>query len=271
MKSMRVATPLLAAMVMGLPAVADASVRRADAPTRVSHVQTVGQPEAPATILRADPFRQVVAQQPSGSVRRPPDGGGGSSGGSSGGGSGGGGGTSGGSASGGGGESSSGAVSRGEARRPSGSSSGEAQGNNRAVPRGNVRQDRGGGRNYYYYRPNPWYWDRWGYGGFGLGYFYYSPWAWYGPGPGYGYGYGGWGRDDGGVRLKVKPKDAEVLVDGYYAGMVDDFDGSFQSLKLDPGSYRIEVRKEGFESLSFDVRVQRDRTITFHGDMKARP
>jgi hypothetical protein len=69
----------------------------------------------------------------------------------------------------------------------------------------------------------------------------------------------------------VKPRDAEVWVDGYYAGSVDDFDGIFQSLKLDLGAYRIEVRKPGFETITFDVRVQPDRTITFRGEMKPLP
>jgi hypothetical protein len=271
MKFMCVATPLLAAVVMGLPADAGANVRTGHAGERLEHARTLAQPNQPIMVGRDDLLRQAVAQQPSGSVRRPPPSGGGGSG-SSGGGSGGGGGAtaSGGRSGGDGGGG--GAVTRGEARRPRDSGGDQASGNNRAVPRGSVRpRPRGYDYPFYYYRPNPWYYDRWGYGGFGLGYFYYSPWSWYGPGPGY-YGYGGgWGRDDGGVRLKVKPRDAEVLVDGYYAGTVDDFDGNFQALKLDAGSYRIEVRKSGFESLSFDVRVQRDRTITFRGEMKAQP
>jgi PEGA domain len=123
---------------------------------------------------------------------------------------------------------------------------------------------------YYprYYR----YYDPWGYGSFGLGYFYYSPWAW-GPYGAYGYpGYSaGYSYDVGRVRLKVQPRDAEVWVDGYYAGTVDDFDGVFQSLRLDSGGYRIEVRKPGFETLTFDVRVQPDRTVTFRGKMRPLP
>jgi hypothetical protein len=31
------------------------------------------------------------------------------------------------------------------------------------------------------------------------------------------------------------PRDAEVYVDGYYAGTVDDFDGTFQRLHIDTG------------------------------------
>ena len=33
------------------------------------------------------------------------------------------------------------------------------------------------------------------------------------------------------VRLEVTPKEAEVYVDGYYAGIVDDFNGTFQRLR----------------------------------------
>ncbi len=82
---------------------------------------------------------------------------------------------------------------------------------------------------------------------------------------------GGFGFDVGSVRLKVKPRDAEVWVDGYYAGSVDDFDGVLQALKLDAGGYHIEIRKAGYQTLTFDVRVQPQRTITFRGDMKAVP
>lgn len=142
----------------------------------------------------------------------------------------------------------------------------------RAVPRAGAPRPP---RDVYIYRPHYRYYDPWGYGAFGLGYFYYSPWSY-----GRGYGYGGpyWGQyagpygyDIGSVRLKVKPEDAEVYVDGYYAGTVDDFDGIFQSLKLDSGGYRIEIRKDGFEPLTFDVRVQYDRKITFRGELEPIP
>jgi len=115
------------------------------------------------------------------------------------------------------------------------------------------------------------------YGGFGLGYFYYdpfwSPWGpWGGPWgyPGaYGY-YGGGHQDDfGKVRLDVKgPRDAQVLVDGYYAGTLDDFDGAFQGLELESGAYRIEVEANGYDRLTFDTRVTDGRKITLHGALR---
>ncbi len=73
------------------------------------------------------------------------------------------------------------------------------------------------------------------------------------------------------MRLKVTERDAEVYVDGYYAGIVDDFDGIWQQLRLDDGGYRIEIRKPGFETLVFDVRVQPGRTITYRGQMQPEP
>ena len=148
------------------------------------------------------------------------------------------------------------------------------------------------GLGYYYYDPWSWY----GYGGWGgwgaWGGYYGSAWPYYGVGPGY-YGYygvtsgpyygsyysGGYGAvyggpytfSIGGVRLKVEPKDAEVYVDGYYAGIVDDFDGTWQQLRLDDGGHRIEVRKPGLTTLTFDVMVQPGRTITYRGEMRLVP
>ena len=60
------------------------------------------------------------------------------------------------------------------------------------------------------------------------------------------------------VRVEVSPKDAEVYVDGYYAGIVDDFDGTFQRLRLGPGPHEIIVRRDGFRSLKEDLYLTPD-------------
>ncbi len=91
----------------------------------------------------------------------------------------------------------------------------------------------------------------------------------YGPGP-----YSPWqvsGPDVGGVRLKIRPRDAQVFVDGYYAGIVDDFDGSFQSLRLEQGGHKIEIHMPGFQDYELDVHVQAGKTITLSEDLKPRP
>jgi hypothetical protein len=79
------------------------------------------------------------------------------------------------------------------------------------------------------------------------------------------------GADIGGIRLKIRPRDAQVFVDGYYAGLVDDFDGTFQSLRLEHGGHKIEIHMPGFEDLELDVHVQPGRTITLSETMRARP
>jgi hypothetical protein len=107
------------------------------------------------------------------------------------------------------------------------------------------------------------------------GRYYYSPFyysGWYQRGP-YGYPYPPYGyryRVDElttSVRLQVSPREAEVFVDGYFAGEVDDFDGIFQRLRLTPGAHEIVIYREGYrtirESLYFSPGADRkiERTM----------
>lgn len=126
--------------------------------------------------------------------------------------------------------------------------------------------------NYYNYprRSYPY-----GYGAFGLGYFYYDPYRGY-PGaysysPYAGSGYYprsyGYGFDIGELRLQVSPRHAQVFVDGYYAGTVDDYDGAFQALKLESGAYSIQIVAPGYGTLDFDVRINPGQKITYRGDL----
>jgi hypothetical protein len=71
----------------------------------------------------------------------------------------------------------------------------------------------------------------------------------------------------GGLRLKIQPKDAQVYVDGYYAGIVDDFNGLLQHLELAPGPHHVEVRTPGRQSLQFDVVIQARHTIVYEGTL----
>lgn len=50
------------------------------------------------------------------------------------------------------------------------------------------------------------------------------------------------------VRVMATPKDAGVYVDGFYAGIVDDFDGFFQGLPLTPGGHTIVLYLPGYRS-----------------------
>jgi len=66
----------------------------------------------------------------------------------------------------------------------------------------------------------------------------------------------------------VKPRNAKVYVDGYYVGLVDEFDGVFQKLHIETGAHRIEVRAAGYEPLTFDVRITPDHSTTYQGELK---
>jgi hypothetical protein len=54
---------------------------------------------------------------------------------------------------------------------------------------------------------------------------------------------------DSAVQLKVTPRDAEVFVDGYLVGIVDDYDGNFQRLPLPPGEHEIVLYREGYRTV----------------------
>lgn len=103
------------------------------------------------------------------------------------------------------------------------------------------------------------------YFGIGSGYRYGSPYS----GRVYGYRRYAYRNDQyfGDVRLRIQPRDAAVYVDGYYAGIVDDFDGIFQRLTLEVGPHQIEVEARGLEPQVFDVYVDPDHTVDLRADL----
>jgi hypothetical protein len=125
--------------------------------------------------------------------------------------------------------------------------------------------------NYSYYGP----WGGYPYGYYGYGYgFGYDPFflggTYYGA-PSYSAGgYSSPDRGTGRVRLRVQPAHAEVYVDGYFVGTVDDFNGLFQRLNIDAGAHRIELRAPGYETVEFEVFITPGETITYRGEMKPR-
>jgi hypothetical protein len=97
--------------------------------------------------------------------------------------------------------------------------------------------------------------------------------VYYGTGGSYPYGYTprGYydpiaGRPYGGLRITGFSQIAQVFADGYYVGIVNDFDGVFQHLNLEAGPHQIEIREPGLQPIAFDVMVQAGRTVTFRAD-----
>jgi hypothetical protein len=127
------------------------------------------------------------------------------------------------------------------------------------------------GRTYVYYPRYYYHPYAFGYGPAGHGHVYfdlhYNSYVWH-PYSVYRYDtYGSYGYPVGELRLKVHPRDAQVFIDGYYAGRVDDFDGVFQSLKLEEGEYQVEVVLPGYEPLAFNVRIFPGEKTTYEGDL----
>lgn len=102
------------------------------------------------------------------------------------------------------------------------------------------------------------------------GYFYdpfYGPYPWW-PRSAYQWGYYPYYAYRAEVRIQATPRDAAVYVDGFYAGIVDDFDGTFQRLPLSPGGHRIELYLEGFRTVQRNLYLQTGTTMKLHETME---
>jgi hypothetical protein len=115
----------------------------------------------------------------------------------------------------------------------------------RAVPRARsaVVISAGFYRPYYYPFYSPFYSPFYG--------AFYAPFyaGWYGFGAPYAYPYPayygvGWPS----ARLEVKPRNAQVFLDGYFVGVVDKFDGVFQRLDVPPGQHELAVYLPGYRT-----------------------
>jgi hypothetical protein len=133
-----------------------------------------------------------------------------------------------------------------------------------------------GGGYYPYYGGYPYYgyYDPF-YAGF-YGYGWYSPFYWGYGAPGYAYGGGpsysshryGASYRAGQVRVQVQPSQTRVYVDGYYAGVADDFDGLFQRLNVAAGGHDLSLRLDGYQTFNVKLYVPMDDTIKLQHKMQ---
>jgi len=80
---------------------------------------------------------------------------------------------------------------------------------------------------------------------------FYDPWLQYPYPYPYPYPYGRrFAGPESDIRVLVTPKEAQVYVDGYYAGIVDDFDGIFQRLHLPPGEHEVTLHLDGYRTVT---------------------
>ncbi len=154
------------------------------------------------------------------------------------------------------------------------------------------RAGTGTGYRYGYGRYRPYYGNRYPYYGYGYGYPYYGYYGYpfYGGYPYFGfsfrYGYPydggrgyygspyGYGSDGyasssraGSLRVQVEPEETKVYVDGYYSGVVDDFDGVFQRLRVSPGRHEITLKLDGYRTHHVRVYASPGETLDLRHDM----
>jgi hypothetical protein len=90
---------------------------------------------------------------------------------------------------------------------------------------------------------------------------FWGPYYPYGYGYPYGYPYGVYDNSLGSVKTEVTPKQAEVYVDGYYAGVASDFDGVFQGLHTVAGGHTLTLHLDGYRTVTENIYVRPDSTV----------
>jgi len=73
--------------------------------------------------------------------------------------------------------------------------------------------------------------------------------------------------DTSAIRLQVTPRHAEVYLDGYFVGTVDDFDGTFERLRARPGEHELVLYLEGYRSIRQQIRLQPGKDLRIRDTM----
>jgi hypothetical protein len=69
------------------------------------------------------------------------------------------------------------------------------------------------------------------------------------------------------LRFSVTPLSAQVFVDSYYVGTIEDIDNQ-RVLTLQPGPHRVEIRAAEYEPVTFDVRIESNDTVTYRATLE---
>ena len=70
------------------------------------------------------------------------------------------------------------------------------------------------------------------------------------------------------LRLEIEPNTAQVFVDGFYVGTVEEANRSQAGLNLAAGWHRLEFRAPGYVTPAVNVTIEANRTIGYRGELK---
>jgi hypothetical protein len=73
------------------------------------------------------------------------------------------------------------------------------------------------------------------------------------------------------VRTEVKPRDAQVYIDGNFVGVVDSFDGVFQRLDVPPGEHEISIYMPGYHTYAERTLFRPGQSYHYKTDLQPLP
>jgi hypothetical protein len=72
----------------------------------------------------------------------------------------------------------------------------------------------------------------------------------------------------GNLHLEIAPDTAQVYVDGFYVGTVDEISRKEQGLDVSAGWHRLEFRAPGYVTPAVNVTVEADRTLNYRAQLQ---
>jgi len=72
----------------------------------------------------------------------------------------------------------------------------------------------------------------------------------------------------GRLQLAVEPAIAQVVIDGFYSGTVEDIARLASGLDLDAGWHRLEFRAPGYVTPAVNVTIEANRTLTYRAALQ---
>jgi len=74
--------------------------------------------------------------------------------------------------------------------------------------------------------------------------------------------------DTGGLSFEVTPSNAQIYIDGTYMGTVSQFTPQSQPLGVKSGHHQLEIRADGYRTMTVDADVIAGQVLPFQGQME---